>query len=211
MDPHAPATPVDGAEEEATPTRRRPRRTTWGLFAVVAVALYAVDQVTKALAVERLTGRPDAQLVGDLLQLRLVYNPGAAFSLGTGATPVLTTIAILAALVVAWMSRRLGSLGWALGLGSLMAGVAGNLTDRLVRDPGVFHGHVVDFLMLPNWPIFNVADMCINVAAVLIVVQAVRGVRLDGTREDDARPDDPDDEPGDDTDDTDDARPEVSR
>ena len=43
-------------------------------------------------------------------------------------------------------------------------------------------GHVIDFLMLPSWPVFNVADMCINVAAVLILVQAFRGVRLDGSR-----------------------------
>jgi len=223
MDLPATAPDADRSDAAPVPPRRRGRRRTWTLFAVVALALYAVDQVTKALAVERLTGRSDVPLVGDLLQLRLVYNPGAAFSLGTGATPVLTTIAIVAALVVAWMSRRLGSLGWAFGLGFLMAGVAGNLTDRLVRDPGVFHGHVVDFLMLPNWPIFNVADMCINVAAVLIVVQAVRGVRLDGTRESDAQatedsedPEDPGDVPDADhadsaEDDTDGVRPEMGR
>ncbi len=63
-----------------------------------------------------------------------------------------------------------------------MAGVLGNLTDRLFRAPGPFHGHVVDFLQLPHWPIFNVADMCINVAAALIIVQAARGMSIDGRR-----------------------------
>ena len=69
-----------------------------------------------------------------------------------------------------------------MAFGLLLAGIGGNLTDRLLRDPGPLRGHVVDFLMLPHWPIFNVADMCINAAAVLILVQAFRGIRLDGTR-----------------------------
>ncbi len=84
-----------------------------------------------------------------------------------------------------WFARAAGSLGWACASGFLLAGVTGNLTDRIVRPPGVLHGHVIDFLQLPNWPIFNVADMCINVAAALIVILAFRGIRLDGTRESD--------------------------
>ena len=91
-------------------------------------------------------------------------------------------MAIAAVGVVLWLSRRIGSALWAVALGVLLAGVAGNLTDRLFRAPGPLKGHVVDFLMLPHWPIFNVADMCINVAAGLILVQAFRGIRLDGTR-----------------------------
>ena len=81
-----------------------------------------------------------------------------------------------------WLSRRLGSRLWAVALGLLLAGVGGNLTDRLLREPGPLRGHVIDFLMLPHWPIFNVADMCINVAAGLILIQAFRGIRIDGTR-----------------------------
>jgi signal peptidase II len=75
----------------------------------------------------------------------------------------------------------LASTGWALGLGFLLAGVLGNLTDRIFRAPAPLRGHVVDFLQLPHWPIFNVADMCINAAAVVIVIQALRGVSVDGT------------------------------
>lgn len=160
-----------------------PRARIWALFASVAVVLYAVDVATKVIAVERLAGRADVPVVGELLQLHLTRNPGAAFSTGTQFTVALACVAVIAVLVVLWLSRRLGSVGWAIALGSLLAGIAGNLTDRIVREPGPFRGHVIDFLMLPNWPVFNVADICINVGAGLILVQAFRGVRIDGTRE----------------------------
>lgn len=165
-----------------TPSGARRALRRWPLFAVVAAVLYAVDQISKWQAEKHLEGRADVPVVGDLLQLRLVYNPGAAFSLGTEYTVVLSCVAMIAAVAVLWFSRRLGSTVWAVALGFLMAGVCGNLTDRLFRDPGPLRGHVVDFLMLPNFPIFNVADICINVAAGLILIQAFRGIRLDGTR-----------------------------
>jgi signal peptidase II len=78
--------------------------------------------------------------------------------------------------------------GWAVALGLLLAGVLGNLADRLLRAPGPLRGHVVDFFQLPHWPVFNVADICINVAAVLLVVLLSRGVRLDGTRHAEEKP-----------------------
>lgn len=173
--------PGDDVPSGARPTRR-PRRL-WALFAVVALALYAVDLTTKELALEHLEGRGRVPLVGDVLGLRLAFNPGAAFSLGTDFTVVITVVAIVATVAVLVVSRRIGSPLWAVALGVLLAGITGNLTDRLFRDPAPFHGHVVDMIELPSWPIFNVADMCINVAAVLIVVQAFRGVRVDGRRD----------------------------
>lgn len=156
------------------------------LAATIAAGGLVLDQVTKQLAVDRLTGRPDVEVVGELLQLHLTRNPGAAFSTGTEFTVVLSCVAIAAALVVAWLFRRLGSTVWALALGLLLAGITGNLTDRLFREPGPLRGHVVDFLMLPNWPVFNVADICITGAAGLILLQAFRGIRLDGLREHEA-------------------------
>jgi signal peptidase II len=144
--------------------------------------LYAVDLVTKVVAVEELEGRPDVQVLGEVLQLNLVRNPGAAFSTGTEFTVGLSVLAIVAVVVVLVLAFRVRSLLWAVALGALLAGVGGNLTDRLLRAPGPLRGHVIDFLMLPNWPVFNVADICINVAAGLILVQAFRGVRLDGSR-----------------------------
>ncbi len=154
------------------------------VFLAVAVAAWGVDQVTKYLAVDRLTDHPPVHLVGGLLQANLTRNPGAAFSTGAAFTQVFSVVAIAAVVAILWFGRRVRTTLWAVGLGLLLAGVAGNLTDRLFRTPGPLRGHVVDFLQLPHWPIFNVADICINLAAVVIVVQALRGVRLDGTRAD---------------------------
>jgi signal peptidase II len=149
---------------------------------VVAIVAYAIDVVTKTLAVEKLSGGADVELLGSWLVLHLTRNPGAAFSTGTEFTLVLSAIAIAALAVVVYLARRVGSRTWAWALGLLLAGILGNLTDRILREPGPLRGHVVDFLMLPHWPVFNVADICINVAAGLIVLQAVRGIGIDGTR-----------------------------
>jgi signal peptidase II len=148
----------------------------------MAVVLYTADQLSKRAAVEHLTDRDDVSVVGDVLQLHLTRNPGAAFSLGTGFTVALTCLAIVATVVVVVVSRRVADRVWAAALGALLAGIAGNLTDRMLRDPAPFRGHVVDFLQLPNWPIFNVADISINIGVALILLQVVRGVRMDGTR-----------------------------
>ena len=175
------------SDSQSVPSRARVRALLVAVFAV----LYAADQSTKWLAVDRLTGEADKQLVGDVLVLHLTRNAGAAFSTGTAYTGLFTSLAMIAILVLLWLSRRVRSSLWAVAFGVLLAGICGNLTDRIFRAPGALRGHVVDFLMLPHWPIFNVADMCINVAAALILVQAFRGIRLDGSRIDRH----PDDEP----------------
>lgn len=174
------------SDNTTTQPPARPRRRRLLLFAAIAVTAYAIDVATKVLAVEHLTGEPRVPLVGDVLSLYLTYNSGAAFSFLTGHTEVLAVVAIVAVTVVLWVARRLGSIGWAIALGFLLGGVAGNLTDRLVREPGFMRGHVVDFLMLPNFPVFNVADICINIAAGTIILQAVRGINVDGSRHDDS-------------------------
>jgi len=164
------------AGDSSTVTRHRL------LFALVAVTAYAVDLVTKVLAVRHLTPGEPVEVVGSLLRFDLVRNPGAAFSTGTSYTVLLSVIALIAAGVVIRFGRRLGDRTWAVALGLLLAGVCGNLTDRIVREPSPLRGHVIDFFMLPHWPVFNVADTCINVAAGLILLQVYRGVRIDGTR-----------------------------
>lgn len=181
-------TPVDDRDDGSQPVRpsRLAAPRTWLLFVSVAVVLVVIDQITKVLAVRHLTDAPDKQLVGDLLQLHLTYNPGAAFSLGTRFTVALALLACTATVVVLWLSRKVANRVWAVGLGLLLAGIDGNLIDRLFREPGVFRGHVVDFLMLPNWPIFNVADICINVGVGLILIQVLRGIAIDGTRQENA-------------------------
>jgi signal peptidase II len=148
----------------------------------MAALAYAADLASKQWALASLADG-DVAVLGDWFTLHLTFNPGAAFSTGTSFTIVFTCLAMVAVVVVLWLSRRLASTGWALALGFLLGGVGGNLTDRIVREPEPFHGHVVDFLMLPNWPVFNVADICINVAAGLIILQTFRGVALDGSRD----------------------------
>jgi signal peptidase II len=153
------------------------------VFAGVALTAYAVDLLTKLLAVDRLSGRRSpVHVLGSWLQLDLVRNPGAAFSTGTSYTLLLSLIALAAAVTVIRFGRRLGNLTWAWGLGLLLAGVCGNLTDRVFREPGFLRGHVVDFLELPHWPVFNVADMLIDAGVILILLQTWRGVGITGSR-----------------------------
>jgi signal peptidase II len=177
------------------------------LFVAVAIGGYAVDQVTKALAAAHLTPGEPRHLVGSLLRLDLTRNPGAAFSTGTSHTVFFTVLAIVALVVTCYFAVRAGTRLWSVALGLLAAGIAGNLTDRILRAPQGFSGHVVDFLELPHWPIFNIADVCINIAAVLILILAWRGVRVGGGKapESDEPTSDPS-EPGDDASDQGSAR-----
>lgn len=128
------------------------------------------DQVTKQWAVSHLERGVSQPFIGEILQLRLVFNPGAAFSLGSNSTWLFTILAsVVLAFILIWLTPRVTHRGWAIGFGLLTAGVAGNLIDRIFRDPAPGRGHVVDFLQLPNWPIFNIADMCIIAAAIVVV------------------------------------------
>jgi signal peptidase II len=79
-------------------------------------------------------------------------------------------------------ARNLRSIGWAIALGLLLGGATGNLLDRIFRAPGLFQGHVVDWIQLPDWPVFNLADSAIVCAGVLVVLLALRGIRMDGTK-----------------------------
>jgi len=160
-----------------------PRRLLYLALVLVAVPVYAADQLTKAWAIANLRPDQPRELIGSVLQLNLIRNSGAAFSIGTGATWVLTTIACSVVVFVVITARRLGSRGWALALGLLLAGSLGNLTDRMFRAPGPGRGHVVDFLQLPHYPIFNIADSAIVSAAILIAILAFRGIGIDGARE----------------------------
>ena len=161
--------------------RTRRRRLRLLLFGAAAL-VYLADLATKHLAVALLEPGSSQSVVGEVLRFTLVRNPGAAFGAGTSFTMALSVVAIIALVTVLVLSRRVGSPGWAVALGLLLGGVAGNLTDRVFRSPGVLRGHVVDFLQIPNWPVFNLADISINAAAALIIVQSLRGRSLDGRK-----------------------------
>ena len=144
------------------------------VIAAVAVVGFGLDQGTKALALALLDPARPIPLLGGLVTLRLTDNPGAAFSMGEGFTVGLTIVAMAAFVGVAgWLAPRVRHPGWAVGTGLLLAGILGNLTDRLLRPPGPFHGYVIDFMQLRYFAIFNVADMCITAAAVIIAWLAI--------------------------------------
>lgn len=170
---------VDAPSETVSP-RHRPV-----VLAGVAVTVVVTDQLTKYWAVAALSGRPPIEIVHGALWLNLIRNSGAAFSLATGATWLFTVIAVAVSLAIVRIARRLGSTWWAAALGLMLGGAVGNLLDRLFRTPGFARGHVVDFIQLPHYPVFNVADSCIVVAAVLIGVLGLRGIGVDGSRHDD--------------------------
>lgn len=157
------------------------------LLALIAVVVLVADIVTKVAGVAQLEGREPIRLLGGLVYLQLVRNPGAAFSLATGYTWVLTLIAVVVVAVIIRVARRLRSTGWAVALGLILGGALGNLTDRIFRAPGPLQGHVVDTvsLLAPDgrvWPVFNMADACIVSGGVLLVLLALLGHELDGTR-----------------------------
>lgn len=172
---------------DAGPTAGQTARPYVRALLLIAGAVWVLDQITKIVAMDRLTGRDPVELAGGLLTLRLVRNPGAAFGLAGGATVVFSLVAIVVVVAILRTARKLGSSGWALALGLVLGGAVGNLTDRLVRDPGPLRGHVVDFLELPNWPVFNLADTAICVGAGVVVLMTMRGRHLDGTHDSDHR------------------------
>jgi signal peptidase II len=132
--------------------------------------------------VRELSDREPVTLLGGLLTLRLVRNPGAAFGFAQGLTIAFTVVAVAVVVVILRLSRRLRSTPWAVALGLVLGGAVGNLVDRIFRAPGPGRGHVVDFLELPHWPVFNLADSAIVTAAVLMVLLSARGLSYDGTR-----------------------------
>ncbi|PPF74312.1 signal peptidase II [Rathayibacter sp. AY1E6] len=152
---------------------------------LVALAVFAIDQTAKFLVTTNLTLGEDVHVLGDVLILHYVKNPGAAFSLASGSTWIFSIIAACVVVAVIWFSRRIRSTAWGVFFGLLLGGTLGNLFDRLFREPSFGLGHVVDFLFTP-WllpAIYNVADIAICTAMALFVLLSVRGVGLDGTRE----------------------------
>jgi signal peptidase II len=157
---------------------RQPRVRT---LLAVAVTVLATDIVSKVTVVATLSGRPPVRLLGGLLTLRVDRNPGAAFSIGTSMTLVFSAIAVSVIIYILRTSRRIRSTGWAVTLGLLLGGATGNLVDRLLRSPGPLRGYVVDWIQVPHWPVFNVADSAIVCGGILAVLLAARGIRIDGT------------------------------
>ena len=156
------------------------------LLAAVGLA-YALDLGSKFLAVSRLENREPVGVVGRVLTLQVIRNSGAAFSTGQAFTAVFTAIALAVVVVIVRASRKLRSLPWALALGLLSGGALGNLTDRIFRAPGVFRGHVVDFISVQDFAVFNLADSAIVCGGTLMILLSFLGISLDGAAPQDRR------------------------
>jgi signal peptidase II len=150
------------------------------ILLAIAAGVLALDIASKAIVVATLSDRPPIRLLGGLLTLRESRNSGAAFSIGTSMTIVFTVIAVGVIIFILRTSRRIYSLPWAVALGLLLGGAMGNLGDRILRAPGPFRGWVVDWIEVPHWPVFNLADSAIVCGGVLMVLIAARGYRIDG-------------------------------
>jgi signal peptidase II len=150
--------------------------THWKRLYAIAWAIWLLDFATKSWALNSLDSRNPVKLLGDFLQLTLLKNSGAAFSLAQGATVIFTIFAILVVVAIAYYSIKITSFGWSIVLGLALGGILGNLTDRIFRSPGFFTGHVIDWIQLPNWPVFNLADSAIVVAASIAVILSLRNI-----------------------------------
>ena len=147
-------------------------------FWLVAAATVAVDQATKQWVLSALESGDKQSVIGDLLSIQLVFNSGAAFSLGDGFTWVLTLIAIVVSAAIIVFARRAQTTVAAVIFGAALGGALGNLIDRLFRAPSFGQGHVVDFINYGDLFVGNVADIAIVGAAILLVLLSLRSTPL---------------------------------
>ncbi|EAR25557.1 Putative lipoprotein signal peptidase [marine actinobacterium PHSC20C1] len=159
----------------ATTSSRVSRRLLWGVFALAAVVI-AADQLSKWWAETNLGDGTVIPLIGDILSFQLVYNPGAAFSIGEEFTWVLTIIAAIAVVAIIRYAWRIESRAWAFALGLLLGGAITHLGDRLFREPGFARGHVVDFINYGGYFIGNIADIALVGGAAMIVIISLMGI-----------------------------------
>jgi signal peptidase II len=142
---------------------------------LTAWTIWLFDFASKQWAISALASEPK-QILGSFLQLTLVKNPGAAFGFATGLTLLYSILAVLVVATIVYFARAISSGGWQLTAGLLLGGVMGNLADRAFREPAFFRGHVIDWIELPNWPVFNLADSAIVIAAAIAFVLSVKNV-----------------------------------
>jgi signal peptidase II len=148
----------------------------WRTLYGVAWFVWVLDLATKLWAISTLSDRANIKVLGDFFQLTLVRNPGAAFSIAEGATIFLTLFGFFVLAVIFYFSTKITSRDWSVVLGLAMGGILGNLVDRIFREPGVLRGHVIDWLQVPNFPVFNIADSAIVAAAGISMLLSLRNI-----------------------------------
>ena len=154
--------------------RARRRGALW-LFAAAGL-VFALDRLTKVWAEQRLPGHPPVEVIPGVLTFRFATNPGGAFSLGQDAPWFFATATVVVSVLIVATAFRHTSRVTALALGLVLGGALGNLTDRLTRGER-FTGHVVDFIDLQIWPVFNIADTAIVTGAVILAAGSLLGDR----------------------------------
>ncbi|MGW4384674.1 signal peptidase II [Kitasatospora sp. NPDC004531] len=172
----------DGGATAAGGARAVVRRRRISVLLVIALLAYLIDLGSKLLVVAELEDRTaPIRVIGDWMTLQVIRNGGAAFGMGQALTVLFTAIAAGVIVVIWRIARRLYSLPWAIALGLLLGGAFGNLTDRLFRSPSAFRGHVVDFISVQHFAVFNLADSAIVCGGILVVLLSFRGSNPDGT------------------------------
>jgi signal peptidase II len=148
----------------------------WRSLYLTAWVVWLIDLGTKVWAVEVLSSRANVQIIGSFLQLTFVQNSGAAFGIGAGSTFIFTFFALAVLIFITRYALQITSKGWALVCGLVLGGILGNLTDRIFREPSFLQGHVIDWIQIPNWPVFNIADSAIVIAAVVAIILTIRNI-----------------------------------
>ena len=148
----------------------------WRSLYLIAWVVWLIDLGTKVWAVEVLSSRANVQVIGSFLQLTFVQNSGAAFGIGAGSTIIFTFFALAVLIFITRYALQITSKGWALVCGLVLGGILGNLTDRIFREPSFLQGHVIDWIQIPNWPVFNIADTAIVIAAVVAIILTIRNI-----------------------------------
>ncbi|GAA3288640.1 signal peptidase II [Arthrobacter citreus] len=173
----------------ASPTARAGAhvRPAWSGYALImaacAVLALGLDQLTKWWVESTMTLGQITDVLPPVLRWHYILNPGAAFSIGTDYTWVFTIIMVAVSGFLIYLMLKVRSLSWAVALGLVLGGALGNLTDRLFRAPSFGQGHVVDFIALPNFAIFNIADSCVVCGVILVCLLTLRGTGMDGKRD----------------------------
>ena len=148
----------------------------WRSLYLTAWVVWLIDLGTKVWAVEVLFSRANVKVIGSFLQLTFVQNSGAAFGIGAGSTIIFTFFALAVLIFITRYALQITSKGWALVCGLVLGGILGNLTDRIFREPSLLQGHVIDWIQIPNWPVFNIADSAIVIAAVVAIILTIRNI-----------------------------------
>lgn len=138
------------------------------------VALVVLDQLTKQLALRYLGSGKTIDFLGGFFGLKLIFNSGAAFSLGAASTWIFTIFASLVTIAMPYFMYRMGEAKYQYVLAVIWSGAIGNLIDRLFRDPGFGIGHVIDFIRYGDWFIGNVADIALVVGVIVLIVMQLR-------------------------------------